>query len=89
MTSSSFDITDLARILTEAAGSSDGLTATDDALDADFQDLGYDSLAMLETAARIEREFHVTLDDSTFADAMTPRVLIDLVNSYLALEEAS
>jgi acyl carrier protein len=83
-----FGITDLARILIAAAGGDElGITG-DDVLDRDFGDLGYDSLAMLETAARIEREFGVTLDDSTFSDALTPRDLIELVNKYLTFPEA-
>jgi act minimal PKS acyl carrier protein len=83
VTTRRFNLTDLTRILTEAAGS-DGLDiAGNDILDQEFDDLGYDSLAMLETAARIEREFGVTLEDSTFSEALTPRDLIELVNKYL------
>jgi act minimal PKS acyl carrier protein len=84
-----FGITDLARILTEAAGGGDELDFEGDVLDTEFDDLGYDSLAMLETAARIEREFRVTLEDSAITDAATPRALVELVNRYLAVPEAS
>jgi minimal PKS acyl carrier protein len=85
--SKTFDFTDLARILTEAAGG--GELDLADVLDTEFDGLGYDSLAMLETAARIEREFGVTLGDSSFTDAMTPRSLIELVNRCLTFPEAS
>lgn len=88
MTTKSFGITDLARILTEAAGGGE-LDFAGDVLDTEFDGLGYDSLAMLETAARIEREFGVTLEDSSITDGMTPRALIELVNRYLTFPEAS
>ena len=83
METKTFGITDLTRILTEAAGGADGLDFSGDAADTEFEELGYDSIAMLETAARIEREFGVKLDDSAVADTMTPRAMVDLVNSYL------
>jgi minimal PKS acyl carrier protein len=80
-----FDIADLTRILTEAAGGGDDLDFSGDAADTGFEELGYDSIAMLETAGRIEREFGVRLDDSAVTDALTPRAMVDLVNSYLIL----
>jgi minimal PKS acyl carrier protein len=87
MTSTEFTSGDLTRILAEAAGGADA--AIGDILDTDFQDLGYDSLAMLEAISRIERAFCVTLDDSTITEATTPRALIQVVNEHLAVLEAS
>jgi len=86
MSSTEFTSDDLKRILSEAAG---GEAAAGDILDTDFQDLGYDSLAMLEAVSRIERAFGVTLDDSAITEATTPRALIQLVNEHLAVLEAS
>jgi act minimal PKS acyl carrier protein len=48
-----------------------------------FADLGYDSLALLETGGRIEREHGIELADSTITDAETPRALIACVNEQL------
>jgi act minimal PKS acyl carrier protein len=75
---------DLLKILTEAAGYGDSLDQATDVAAAEFEDLGYDSLALLETAARIEQDFGVTLPDDQITESRTPRELLDLVNSSLA-----
>ncbi|MFC9087304.1 acyl carrier protein [Nocardiopsis dassonvillei] len=48
-----------------------------------FSDLGYDSIALLETANRVEREFNVRLDDEFVAQAKTPRDFLALVNDVI------
>jgi act minimal PKS acyl carrier protein len=85
MASGEFTVADLSRILYEAAGD-DGVDVGLRTMDADFAQLGYESLAMLETGIRIEREFGIKLDDSTIFDSTTPRVLIQAVNAQLAYE---
>ncbi|GAA1865401.1 acyl carrier protein [Actinomadura bangladeshensis] len=81
-----FTITDLRRILHEASGATDGDGVRADTVDTDLAQLGYDSLAVLETGGRIEREFGVELDDETLLDSTTPRALIEAVNARLARE---
>ncbi|MGW3121752.1 acyl carrier protein [Streptomyces sp. NPDC001107] len=81
---SPFTLTDLKRILLESAGADEGVDLDGEILDMEFVDLGYESLALLETSGRIEREYHISLDESAMADVTTPRALIDLVNSHLA-----
>ncbi|AUY52698.1 acyl carrier protein [Streptomyces sp. CB01881] len=83
-TSSPFTLDDLRRILLEGAGAEDGVDLTGDIIDTEFTALGYDSLALLETSGRIEREYDISLDDSAVADAATPRGLIDTVNTQLS-----
>lgn len=73
-------IDDLRRILVACAGEDDGIDLSGDILDVHFTDLGYDSLALMESAARIERDYGVALADDVLADASTPRELLDLVN---------
>lgn len=75
---------DLRRILRAAAGADEGVDLDADILDVPFEDLGYDSLALLETGSRIEREFGIELADTTMADAATPRALLTSVNGQLA-----
>lgn len=77
-------IAELMRILHEAAGEGEDVTIDGDILDAEFSELGYDSIALLETGARIERQFGVTLDDDTVTLAGTPRVLLTVVNQSLS-----
>ncbi|MDF3319693.1 acyl carrier protein [Rhodococcus sp. C3V] len=81
MNASEFGIHDLRRILTEGSGVDDAVDLNDDILDTEFEALGYDSLAILETAGRVEREYSVSLDESALLDALTPRMFIDLVRS--------
>ncbi len=84
-----FTLDDLRRILLAGAGADDAVDLNADIADTDFEELGYESLAMLETSSRIEREFGVRLDDAAVFDAHTPRALIEVVTSHLrALESA-
>ncbi|MBT3072480.1 MULTISPECIES: acyl carrier protein [Streptomyces] len=79
----SFDLADLKRILKEGVGADESVDLEGDILDVDFEALGYESLAMLETGTRIEREFGITLDDETVTKTATPRGLIEAVNARL------
>ncbi|MYT74279.1 MULTISPECIES: acyl carrier protein [unclassified Streptomyces] len=87
MASPEFTLDDLKRILREGAGADENVDLDGDIIDTDFESLGYESLAMLETGGRIEREFGVTLDDDTLTDAKTPRALIETVNALLVPAE--
>ncbi|MGW4245268.1 acyl carrier protein [Nocardia sp. NPDC004722] len=78
-----FTLDDLTRILEEGSGAPEGVDLASGILDRTFEDLGYDSLAMLETASRVEREFGVTLEDSTVVDATTPRAFLAAVNALI------
>ncbi|MES5825320.1 acyl carrier protein [Streptomyces sp. RG80] len=82
--SSTFTLADLKRILLEGAGADDGIDLDGDILDLDFESLGYESLALLETGGRIEREYAIALDDDVFTDNRTPRTLIAAVNDLLS-----
>ncbi|AFT99453.1 MULTISPECIES: acyl carrier protein [Nocardia] len=77
-----FTLTDLGRIMLEAAGD-EGIDFAEPVLDVLFDDLGYDSLALLEASGRIEREFEISLDEDTLLSATTPRALIGAVNARL------
>ncbi|PSL52677.1 act minimal PKS acyl carrier protein [Saccharothrix carnea] len=81
MTRPDMTIEALKRILREGAGADEGVDLDADILDVEFAELGYDSLAMLETASRIEREYGIKLEDETTAAARTPRALLAVVNS--------
>ncbi|MFF5639799.1 phosphopantetheine-binding protein [Streptomyces sp. NPDC012825] len=78
-----FELGDLKRILKEGVGADESVDLEGDILDVDFEALGYESLAMLETGTRIEREFGVVLTDETLTETTTPRRLIEAVNVQL------
>ena len=74
---------DLRRILRSGAGAAEGVDLDGDIADIDFEELGYESLALLETCSRIGREYGVALEDDIVTEARTPRALIQAVNSHL------
>jgi act minimal PKS acyl carrier protein len=84
MTDNPMTIDDLKRILRQAAGEAEGADLDGDILDTEFADLGYDSIALMETGGRIQRERGIQLDDDTMTSAHTPRALLALVNERLA-----
>lgn len=75
---------DLERVLTECAGADDDATLTAQNLDVPFTDLGYDSLALLETAALMQQRFGVVLSDEDVTGIETPREFLDRVNHAAA-----
>ncbi|MEC3975514.1 acyl carrier protein [Amycolatopsis sp. H20-H5] len=89
MAANEFTIEDLTRILREGSGTAEGAPSVSAAGDTEFADLGYDSLALLETSGRIEREYGISLDEVALAEAITPRALVDLVNDHLATADSA
>jgi act minimal PKS acyl carrier protein len=89
MTDQEFTLDDLRRILREGAGTDDSIDLDGDIADAEFTALGYDSLALLETGTRIEREYDIRLGDAAMTDAVTPGELITIVNAALAAQRAA
>ncbi|MFI5773386.1 acyl carrier protein [Streptomyces sp. NPDC051658] len=89
MSTTVFTRSELKRILLEAAGTDEEVDLDGDILDTDFGDLGYESLALLETAGRIEREYGISLDEDALGKARTPRALIDLVTAHLSATHAA
>ncbi|MFJ9568735.1 acyl carrier protein [Streptomyces bacillaris] len=81
--STEFTLDDLKRILRDGAGADEGVDLDGDILDTGFEELGYESLALLETGSRIEREFGITLDDDVLGDTQTPRALLAAVNAAI------
>lgn len=74
-----FTLDDLAVMLRSCAGEADEIE-----LDRSFVDLGYDSLAVMEVASQIERRYGICIAEDELAEAESPRLLIDTVNSSLA-----
>lgn len=70
---------DLRRILVACAGEIDQSLAAKFTPDAEFHELGYDSLALIEATSRIEQEFGVTIPDSVVVELNTPRQILDKV----------
>lgn len=81
---SKLDIEDIRKIMRECAGDDDAVSLEGDFLDTPFMDLGFDSLALLETAALVKRQFGITVSDDDLHGVETPRAFLSKVNSSLS-----
>ncbi|MEE1813625.1 acyl carrier protein [Streptomyces sp. NPDC004288] len=72
-------------ILRECAGEEEGVAGAEDAVDVEFTELGYDSLALLETTARVSQEYRVDIPEDELADVRTPAAFLATVNRLLAV----
>lgn len=79
-----FTIDDVRRILRECAGEPDSVDLDDDIGAVSFEEMGYDSLAQLELAARIQQEFLVDIPDEMVGELPTPEAVVGYVTPRLA-----
>ncbi|MFJ5549905.1 acyl carrier protein [Streptomyces sp. NPDC093225] len=80
-------IGELDTIMRACAVGAEGTPGIEQAPDRPFGDLGYDSLALLETCSRIERDFDVVFSEDGLGGITTARELVELVNWLLQLKE--
>jgi minimal PKS acyl carrier protein len=78
-----FSTDDLKGIMRKCAGMEDTLDLEGPVLDLSYSEMGYDSLAVLEIQAQIEREFGVPLGDEAIDYMPTPGTTISYVNGLL------
>jgi minimal PKS acyl carrier protein len=78
-----FTYDDLNKIMQEAGGLAE---LTEEAGRTAFADLGYDSLAVLEIAARIGQQFPVHLPDEVVDRLTSPSITVTIVNDMLTSE---
>ncbi|AGL16617.1 SRPBCC family protein [Actinoplanes sp. N902-109] len=79
-----FTVDDLRRILRESAAPGETPTDLDEeTLDADFSDLGYDSLALLEMAGLVQREYGVRIPDDAPGFLQTPRAAVAYFDGWV------
>jgi act minimal PKS acyl carrier protein len=84
-----FTLDDLREIMRQSAGEDESIKVDGAVLDVTFQDLGYDSLALMETTSRVERALSVKLPEdewqaAVLVESSTPRDLLRFVNSRLS-----
>ena len=70
-------INDLRSVLIESGG---GDELPGDISDASFDELGYDSLALINTAALLKRDHGVVIPDEQLTELRTPRDMLSLIN---------
>jgi act minimal PKS acyl carrier protein len=76
----------LHQTLVDCAGEDEDVVLGPDSLDRDFADLGYDSLALLETSAQLKSRYGIDISEDTIRDLRTPRALLDHANALPARE---
>ena len=81
-----FTLDDLKQTIRACAGQDESVDLSGDILDTTFSDLGYDSLAVMETSSRVERDYNVELPEERVGELKTPRDFVDFVNSRLGAQ---
>lgn len=76
-------ISDLQTIMRQCAGETEDALPLEQALDRPFDELGYDSLALLETHSRLERDYGIKLSEDEVGEINTAQELVDFVNALL------
>ncbi|MFJ4907034.1 acyl carrier protein [Streptomyces sp. NPDC093249] len=72
-------------IMRECAGEDEAVAAEGgDVGDVELEYLGYDSLALMEAASRVKREFGAELPDDALAEIRTLNQFVTAVNETLA-----
>lgn len=80
---------ELTVLLRECAGDAEEVDLeTADASEISFVELGYDSLALLQVAGAVKREYGVELPDDDVIGVETPQSLLQLINSGLRKQAA-
>ncbi|MFI9388408.1 acyl carrier protein [Kutzneria sp. NPDC052558] len=81
MTAQEFTLDELAAILAaEGSAPLDPSTA-----DTGFDELGYDSLALLNMTGHVQRRYGVAIPDDAVGDMPTPAVAVRYINAQLAM----
>jgi minimal PKS acyl carrier protein len=75
-----FGLDDLRVLMKSCAGVAEDMDLDGDILRVPFEQLGYDSLALLEIAHKIEDQLGVVIPDETVEKMLTPLEVIDYVN---------
>ncbi|MFI5782457.1 acyl carrier protein [Nocardia sp. NPDC051570] len=71
---------DVLAALIASAGEPESEVPAEGLLDTTFEELGYDSLALIDSVSRLEKRFAVKIPDHLVADCRTFRELIERAN---------
>jgi minimal PKS acyl carrier protein len=77
-------IDEFKEIMQAVAGYDDSIDLSRDVTDASLNDLGYDSLALLEIAAVVQQRYKITVPDDSTERMTTPRVAVAYINDLQA-----
>ena len=80
---------DLVQIMRKCAGEDENLIANDAVANTDFEELGYDSLALMAASSEVEKDYGVAVDEDELAQIRNLASFVELVNKKLALRETA
>ncbi|MBA9005519.1 MULTISPECIES: acyl carrier protein [Thermomonospora] len=78
-----FTLDDVRRLIRACAGES-GAELDGDIAQITFEELGYDSLAVLEMAAKVQQEYGIPMPDEAVEQMRTPQEAVDYISGRLA-----
>lgn len=78
--SQKFTLDDLRELMQSCAGVEDDIDLSSEIDDLEFEELGYDSLAVLEVASQVQRKYSVPMPDECVEYMKTPRLAVDYIN---------
>ncbi|MGK2884746.1 MAG: acyl carrier protein [Rhodococcus sp. (in: high G+C Gram-positive bacteria)] len=74
----------LRKALIASAGEDESIALDGDFEKTEFAELGFDSLALMETCSQLKREHGIVIPDETLWDLTTPEELLRWVNNNAA-----
>jgi act minimal PKS acyl carrier protein len=80
---SEFTFDDLVRLMRVCAGETEGVDLDGDINDVPFDELGYDSLALLEVFNRVKHEYGAEIPEEMVGELKTPRMALEAVHEAL------
>lgn len=79
-----FTLDDLRELMGSVAGVEDDIDLNGSIEDTEFEELGYDSLAVLEVASHVQRKYGVPMPDECVEYMKTPRLAVEYINEQFA-----
>jgi act minimal PKS acyl carrier protein len=80
---------DLVQIMRKCAGEDENLIANDAVANTDFEELGYDSLALMAASSEVEKNYGVAVGEGELVEIRNLASFVELVNKKLALRETA
>ncbi|APU14262.1 MULTISPECIES: acyl carrier protein [Actinoalloteichus] len=80
---SRFTLEELREIMRTSAGVDEGVDLDSDIGDLEFDELGYDSLAVLEFASIVQRRYGVPIPDDIVTESGTPSKAVHFINTQI------
>jgi minimal PKS acyl carrier protein len=74
---------ELKRIMQSCAGADESVDLTQDVAEMSFEELGYDSLAVIEVTTRLAQRFDIRIPEADSGILDTPARMVDYVNGKL------